>query len=263
VVFQLLVVVWMIANRNAKSKEVDVESLTGKNTQNMEREIMVEKVDDIQDHPKEIYAHNTDQKARLMDFDEADIAEAAAPTPVPAPAPVPAPTPAPAPAPVPVLPPVEETESDIEEGEPPSLVQIPENDVSEIAVEKVIEPEDVADETVPLTQGVEEVADLENGNTDIVQDIEKVDEDISQDPDVSFGTSVGSVEKMVANIEKSVEDNTKVAEIIEKEEEVAEKEEVEEDQDDGAYSLYTTNVRKEAEATVGNVKIASMKSGRF
>jgi hypothetical protein len=84
--------------------------------------------------------------------------------------------------------------------------------------------------------------------------IEEVDEEEGVEAEVEAEAEVTQVAEgtdVVAQEEEELE-------IADKEEDDAEGEEEEED-----FSLYTTDVRKEGEATVGNVKIASMKSGRF
>jgi hypothetical protein len=146
---------------------------------------------------------------------------------------------------------------------PPKEIDIEKGNIQPALSEELKPP---AEEMIPLTK---EDSNVENGD-----EVEKVENSEEAD-NVEKDDEVEIVEKddEIENVEKDDEiDNVKKNDEIENVESgeeddlpplVERKMVVDEGGEEEDVSLYTTDVRKEGEATVGSVKIASMKSGRF
>lgn len=174
-----------------------------------------------------------------------------------------------------------------EETEKEPIASSPNSEKTHPAFEEVEVVESVIEEeTVPLTivavkseEDVQEVGKIvEKEETDKEEDIMKKEEDVEEETEVKREDfeKVEDIEEDVdlpPLVQKKAPEtkDAKIAQdaepqIAKKEKEIADKEDVEEEEVNDAadaVSLYTTDVRKEGEATVGNVRIASMKSGRF
>lgn len=130
--------------------------------------------------------------------------------------------------------PPQSTDDDIEAG----MVDHPPSPESSDITEEFIEGSAV-EEIVPLT--TVDAPEGEGEEDEKVEEVEEVTKDDGED------------------VEEVSEDDD--GEPKEADNEVDQDQEAEEEED--IFSLHTTDVRKEAEVTVGNVNITSMKSGRF
>jgi ABC-type sugar transport system permease subunit len=150
-----------------------------------------------------------------------------------------------------------------------------EEDIQEVDIiaekEEDVQEVDIIAEKEEIVKGEEEdilkkEEDVEEGTEVKREDFEKV-EDIEEEEDLPPLVQKKAPETKDAKIAEDAEPQiAKKEEEIGDKEDVGEEEEVEEEEANDAadaLSLYTTDVRKEGEATVGNVRIASMKSGRF